>query len=476
LRDHGSGKPSTRPGLLQRLGLHRPELRAWALYDWANSAVITTVNTAVFPIFFATYAMAGQPDELAVPRLGVAVTMGLVISAVLSPILGAIADVRGSKKRMLGGFMGVGVSAIACMYFIQQGQWLLAVALYVLANIGVRTSFVFYDALLPHVAREEEVDRVSTAGYAVGYLGGGLLLALNLAWIVRPDLFGLPSGPDLAPAQASLPARLAILSVAAWWLVFAIPLFRKVAEPAPALEPGENGRSRTVRVGLRRLARTVRELRSYRQAFLVLLAVLLYGDGIGTIQNMAVIYGAQLGLDRTMLMGAILMVQFIGVPFAFLFGSLAGAIGTRRSIFLGLAVYVGISVLGYFMTTATHFLLLAGLVGMVQGGTQALSRSLFSSVIPAHRSGEFFGFFGIIERFAGSIGPLMMGVATVVTGTPRTGILSVILLFLAGGAVLTFVDVQEGQATARAAERVARTGRGASGGRAGGAVRQREES
>jgi MFS transporter, UMF1 family len=454
--DGAGGTVRRRPGLLNRLGLHRPELRAWALYDWANSAVITTVNAAVFPVFFAAYAMAGQPEQLALPRLGLAITIGLVVSAVLSPILGAIADVTGGKKRMLGAFMGVGVSAVASMFFVQDGQWFLAFGLYILANVGVRTSFVFYDALLPHIASEEEVDRVSTAGYAVGYLGGGLLLAVNLAWIVRPDLFGLPAGPDLTPAQASLPARLAFLSVAVWWLVFAIPLFRRVREPARRLEPEERAGSHPVASGLRRLGRTLRELRSYRQAFLVLLAVLLYGDGIGTIQNMAVIYGTQLGLDRTVLIGAILMVQFIGVPFAFLFGMMAGWIGTRPSIFLGLAVYAGIAVLGYFMTTAAHFLLLAGLVGMVQGGTQALSRSLFASVVPAHKSGEFFGFFGIIERFAGSIGPLMMGVATVVTGTPRAGILSVILLFLAGGAVLSLVDVEAGQRAAREAEAAAR--------------------
>jgi MFS transporter, UMF1 family len=443
--------------LLGRLGLHRPELRAWALYDWANSAVITTINAAVFPFFFAAYAMAGHPEQLALPRLGLAVTIGLVISALLSPILGAIADFTGGKKRMLGGFMGVGISAIASMYFIQEGQWLLAFLLYILANVGVRTSFVFYDSLLPHIATEDEVDRVSTAGYAVGYLGGGLLLALNLAWIVRPELFGLPSGPDLTPSQESLPARLAFLSVAVWWLLFAIPLFLRVAEPARKLDPEERPGATPVAAGVRRLGRTLRELRGHRQAFLVLLAVLLYGDGIGTIQNMAVIYGAQLGLDRTVLIGAILVVQFIGVPFAFLFGLMAGYIGTRPAIFLGLAVYSGIAILGYFMTTAAHFMILAALVGMVQGGTQALSRSLFATMIPSHKSGEFFGFFGIIERFAGSIGPMMMAGAALLAGTPRAGILSIILLFLAGGVVLFLVDVSEGQRVAREAEAAGRS-------------------
>jgi len=442
---------AARAGMLERLGLHRPELRAWAMYDWANSAVITTINAAVFPVFFATYAMAGQPDELVLPRQGLMVTISLIVTAVIAPILGTISDLRASKKRFLGVFMGVGIAAVALMFFIRQGDWLLAFALYVVANLGVRSSFVFYDALLPHVAREEEVDRVSTAGYALGYVGGGLLLALNLAWIMRPDLFGLPHGEGLTPAQASLPTRLALLSVAVWWLLFALPLFRRVAEPPRVVDP-EEARIGVVRASFGRLAATLRDLRRYRQAFLMLIAVLIYADGIGTIQTMAVTYGTQLGFDVNVLIAAILLTQFVGIPCAFAFGWLAGLIGTKRSIFLGIGTYAVIAVLGYHMTTERHFLMLAVLVGMVQGGTQALSRSLFSSMIPRYKSGEFFGFFGVVERFAGSVGPLVMGYVALVTGVLRYGILAVIVFFVAGGIVLWFVDVEEGQRVARAEE------------------------
>jgi MFS transporter, UMF1 family len=453
MMEHAQGNPPppARAGLLERLCLHRPELRAWAMYDWANSAVITTINAAVFPVFFATFAMAGHPDELVLPRQGLMVTISLIVTAVIAPILGTISDLRASKKRFLGVFMGVGIAAVALMFFIRQGDWLLAFVLYAVANIGVRSSFVFYDALLPHVAREEEVDRVSTAGYALGYVGGGLLLALNLAWIMRPDLFGLPHGEGLTPAEASLPTRLALLSVAVWWLLFALPLFRRVAEPPRVVDP-EEARVGVVRASFGRLWETLRDLRRYRHAFLMLLAVLVYADGIGTMQTMAVTYGTQLGFDVNVLIAAILLTQFVGIPAAFAFGWMAGFIGTKRAIFIGIGTYVVISILGYHMTTERHFLMLAMLVGLVQGGTQALSRSLFSSLIPRFKSGEFFGFFGVVERFAGSIGPLVMGYVALVTGVIRYGILSIIVLFVAGGIILWFVDVEEGQRVARAEE------------------------
>jgi len=238
---HGSadapGGASQRRGLLWKLGLHRPELRAWALYDWANSAFVTTIMTAVFPIYFSRVACSGLPRETATSRYGLATTLGLVIIAVLSPILGAMADLRPIKKRLLGCFLTMGLITTALMFLVGHGQWLLASVLFVLSNIAVNGSFVFYDSLLPHVARDEEMDRVSTAGYALGYVGGGLLLALNLAWIQKPEWFGLPSGEGLSPAQETLPARLAFASVAVWWLVFSIPLFRRVPEPQIRVGP-----------------------------------------------------------------------------------------------------------------------------------------------------------------------------------------------------------------------------------------------
>ncbi len=433
--------------ILERLGLHRPELRAWAMYDWANSAMVTTIVTAVFPIYFAKVAADGLPPALATQRLADATTIGLAIIAILSPILGAIADRAGVKKRLLGVSLMIGVVAVGLMFFIQHGQWLFAAVLFVIANIAVNASYVCYDSFLPHIAKPDEMDRVSTAGYALGYVGGGILLALNLAWIQKPEWFLLPSGPDLTPAQATLPTRLAFVSVAVWWLVFSIPLFRQVPEPAPT------GDGRIDIVGaFRELGATFRRMGQFRQATLMLVAFLIYNDGIGTIIRMATIYGTELGIGQGALIAAIMIVQFVGIPFAFLFGSFASRIGAKRAIFAGLVVYAGISVLGYYMTNATHFFILALLVGMVQGGTQALSRSLFASMIPRNRSAEFFGFFAVVEKFAGIFGPLIFARVIGLTGSSRIGILAIVAFFIAGGAILHFVDVGEGQRAARAAE------------------------
>ena len=360
--------------LVERLGLHRPELRAWAMYDWANSAFMATVVTAVFPIYFSSVAAADLDPATASFRFAVTTFIALSVVAVLAPILGAIADVAGIKKKMLGAFLALGVVATACMFFIERGDWLLAAVLFVVANIGVTASFVFYDSLLPHIASTDEMDRVSTAGYALGYLGGGVLLAVNLAWIQFPEMFGL-GGSELA-------SRLSFVSVAVWWLGFSIPMFRTVPEPVRAIEADEQVGQNLIGVALVRLGETLRELRGHKQAFLMMLAFLVYNDGIGTIIRMATTFGTEIGLAQGDLITAIMLVQFIGVPFAFVFGQLATWLGAKRSIFLALAVYVGISILSYGMTTATEFYVLAALVGMVQGGSQALSRSLFASMVP----------------------------------------------------------------------------------------------
>jgi MFS transporter, UMF1 family len=439
-------------GWLKKLGLDRPELRAWAMYDWANSAMACVIVTAVFPIYYSNVACHDMRPEAATRQFADVTTISMVIIAVLSPVLGTMADFNGRKKAMLGGFLLLGSLACAGMFFIYQGQWLLASALFALANIGANGSYVFYDSLLPHIARDDEVDRVSTAGYALGYVGGGLLLALNLAWISKPGWFGLPAGDDLTPAQATLPSRLAFLSVAIWWLVFSIPLFRRVPEPkAAGLPPGYRGSELfPIRAALGRLVETGRALGRYRQAVIMLLAFLIYNDGVGTIQRMAGSYATEKDIGQGWIISSIVVVQFVGIPFAFLFGMLAGRIGSKPSIALGLAVYAAICVVGYYMKTGLHFLLLAILVGTVQGGTQALSRSLFASLIPRKKSGEFFGFFGTFEKFAGIFGPLVFSQISRLTGSGRGSILSIIAFFIVGGLLLAFVDVPEGQRLARA--------------------------
>jgi MFS transporter, UMF1 family len=446
---HGAARSSS---VLERLGLHRRELRAWAMYDWALSGLQTVIMTAVFPIYFVKVAAAGLPGSSGVQQLARANAIALALVAIISPFLGAIADFSAAKKRLLFVFTAIGVAGTGAMYFVHQGDLLLAMTLYIVAMIGGTGCLVFYEGLLPHIATGEEIDRVSSAGYAIGYFGGGLLLVLNLAWILRPDLFGLPSGDGLTPEQATLPTRMAFVSVAIWWAVFAIPIFMRVSEPPRRIESDEQVRANPALVAVRRIGETLRELRGYRQAFLMLIAFLIYNDGIQTIIKMATAYGVEIGIGESSLISAVVLVQFIGVPFAFAFGWLAGKIGAKTSIFIGLLVYAVISILGYFMTTATHFYILAGLVGMVQGGTQALSRSLFATMIPAHKSAEFFGFYSVFEKFAGLFGPLLFDVTITMTGSSRNAILSVISFFIIGAIILRFVNVEEGQRAAREAE------------------------
>jgi UMF1 family MFS transporter len=436
--------------LLDSLGLHRRELRAWAMYDWANSAAMTTIITAVFPTYFSRVASADVSPVQATARLGLATTIGMVFIAVLSPFLGPFADRTAAKKRLLGGFVLLGSFAVGLLFFVEKGDWRLASFLFIIINIALNGSFVFYDALLPHIANNEEMDRVSTAGYALGYVGGGVLLALNLAWILHPAWFGLPSGAGLSPSQATLPSRLAFLSVAVWWLVFSIPLFRHVPEPAAQPDGVE-----TLRHAVADLWRTLRDLLRFRQAALLLVAFLLYSDGIGTIIRMATAYGTEIGIGQSALIGAILLVQFIGIPFAFLFGALAKRIGAKRSIFIGLVFYCGISLLGYAMTTATHFYLLAILVAMVQGGTQALSRSLFASLIPRSRSASFFSLFSVMDKVAGFLGPAVFTLVGSFVGSSRLAVLAVMAFFILGGAVLSRVDVAQGQRMAQAEDAAA---------------------
>jgi UMF1 family MFS transporter len=427
---------------LRALGLERREHRAWAMYDWANSSFATTIITAIFPVYFTSVAAATLQPADATRRLAAATTIALAISAILAPVLGAIADYAPIKKRLLGAFMVLGVLASAALFLIGRGDWLSAVILFGIGNIGFAASLTFYDSLLPHIATDAEIDRVSTAGYAVGYLGGGLLLALNVAWIVSPATFGLRDA-----AQAS---RLSFLSVAVWWALFSIPLFRSVPEPRVLAGGSESRRSfvKLAATSFRGLAQTLRELRRYKNAFILLLAYVLYSDGINTIIRMATSYGTEIGLKQSALITAILLVQFVGIPFAFAFGWLANRIGAKRSVFLSLAVYSIITLRGYYMRTEADFYLLAIMVAAVQGGSQALSRSLFASMTPRDRSSEFFGFFSVFEKFGAIAGPAVFGVTSAFTGSSRSAILSVLLFFVAGAVMLSLVNVEEGQRAA----------------------------
>ena len=431
--------------ILSRLALGRPETRAWALYDWANSAFMLTVITAVFPLYFLELVGDDLDSETAQARYAATTRNALIAVAIAAPLLGAFADQQGARKRLLGIFAAVGALSTAAMFTLLPGDWNLALWLFAIANVGAAGSVVFYDALLPHVARRDELDQLSTTGFAVGYVGSGLLLIVNLACIQNPEWFGLPHGEGLSVRQSTLPTRVAFLSVAAWWMVFTLPLLLRVREPAPVRSVM---RGSGISSSVTQLAQTLRELRSHKEAMKMLLAFMVYNDGIATIIRMSVIYAGSKGLDEKTVIGSILALQFIGVPFSILFGRLSVRVGVKPMILVGLGVYSAITVFAYFMTETWQFVALAVLVGMVQGGTQGLSRSLFASMIPASRTGEFFALFGVFEKFASILGPTLYGAVILWTGSSRTAILSILVFFALGAFLLVRVDVEAGRRSA----------------------------
>jgi MFS transporter, UMF1 family len=422
---------------------YRRVVNAWAMYDWANSAFFTTVVAAVFPPFYRSLVMeSGHDNPTATAYWAYTTAVTLLIVAAAGPVFGAVADQTGQRKRWLASFAGLGVVATALMVLLGGDAYLWASLLFILGGIGVSTGNIFYDSLLPHVAREGDIDRVSTRGYALGYLGGGILLVVNVLMIMKPEWF------LLADSEAGI--RLSFFSVALWWGLFSIPILRRVPEP-PSL-PSARSSGSLIRTALIRLGRTLARVREYRQLALFLVAFLIYNDGIGTIIKMATAYGDEIGIGMTDMILALIITQFVGIPCSFGFGRLAVGIGAKRSILLGLAIYTMISVGAFFMETAAEFYVLAFMVGLVQGGTQALSRSLYGAMVPRGRAAEFFGFFSTTEKAAGILGPLLFGVITQLAGGSRLSILSLILFFLVGGVLLMLVDVEEGKRVARGEE------------------------
>ena len=410
----------------------RKAVRAWIMYDWANSAYSTTMVAAVLPIFFVSVPGEAVGESVAASYWAYTQSAAMLLLVLLSPALGAIADVSGAKKTFLGAFLLLGVLSTAVFALVESGQLWFAVALTLLGVLGHSGSLSFYDALLPDVAAPGERDRVSSQGYAYGYLGGGLLLAVNLLMIQRPEWFGLDSLGG---------TRLAFVSVAAWWLFFSLPLFRRVPERAP---DAARSAAASVRLAFGRLRETLRSLRHYPELVKYLIAFWFFSDGIGTIIRMATVYGATIGIGASHLILALLITQFVGFPCALLFGKLAGRFGAKPSLYAALVVYVLITVLGYFMTTAAHFYALAAMVGLVQGGSQALARSIYTRLIPAGRSAEYFGFMSVWSKFAGIVGPAVFGAVNLL-GNSRLGILSLIAFFVVGIAMLAFVDVDKGE-------------------------------
>lgn len=435
---------TTLPASVTDEKLHKRAIRAWTMYDWGNSAFATTIMAAVLPVYYTSVAAGNLAPNIATAYWGFTSSISALIAALISPILGAVADFRGSKKRFLTIFMILGVTGTALLYLIKTGDWLLASIFFVFANIGFAGSLVYYDALLPHVARPEEMDQVSSRGYAMGYIGGGVLLAINLAMImVLPKVF-----PAL---DAGLMTRCSFVTVAIWWFVFTLPLLLHVKEPPRRIEEGEET-LHPIQASFRRLIKTFKEIRKYRDLSLALLAFWVYANGIGTIIVMATAYGNELGFGQITLIGTLLMVQFLAAPFAILFGWLAKKLGTKRSIYLSLVIYTLIAIAGYFLYQEWQFWVLGAAVATVQGGSQALSRSLIGKMMPKSKSAEFYGFFSVFEKFASILGPFLFGVVSTIMGHSRLSIVSLIIFFAVGILILTRVDVEKGMAVAQAEE------------------------
>ena len=407
---------------------------SWAFYDWGNSAYSTTVMAGFFPLFFKEYWADPHNPNQSTFYLGMANSIASIVVASLAPLLGSIADQGSAKKKFLIFFAFLGVIMTGGLWMVSQGNWQMAVLFYVIATIGFASGNVFYDSLLPGLASEERVDIVSSLGFGLGYLGGGLLFLVNVFMYLKPEIFGISDGATAI--------KLSFLSVAVWWAVFTIPLILFVPEPKnyDAVDI-----KNAIQMGWIQLIQTFDEIRNMKVVGTFLLAYFFYIDGVDTIIKMAVDYGMSLNFSGESLIIALLIVQFVAFPAALIYGQLSSKVGIKTAIMIGIIAYSFITFLGYFITKAWHFYVLAILIGLFQGGIQALSRSLYTRIIPVEKSAEFFGFYNMLGKFAAIIGPALMGTISLVTGSARLGILSILLLFILGAFFLNKVDLDEGK-------------------------------
>lgn len=404
----------------------KKKIFSWALYDWANSTFSTTVMAGFFPLFFKNFWSEGTPAVVTTARLGTALSIGSILIAFMSPTLGALADLRGSKKLFCGLFMLMGVVSTACLAFIPQGDWVMAAFAYTSAMMAFNASCVFYDSLLPSVASPSQLDFVSSWGFSLGYLGGGILFLLNVLMYLYPSIFGF-SGP-IPAVQAGF------LSVAVWWAVFSIPLFLNV--PEPPFAPVKDSLWVLTRKSVRNLNHTVASAFRHQNVFIFMIAYWLYIDGVYTVMTMAVDFGISIGFEPRHLIAALLITQFVGFPCAWAFGHWAPRFGCRKLILFCLATYSLTLFFAARMTEVREFYFLALVIGLVQGGVQSLSRSLFAKMVPEGQSGEYFGLFNLVGKFASIFGPLVVAAGAWFTKDSRLGMLGLLVLFLIGGSLL----------------------------------------
>lgn len=418
---------------------------AWSLYDFGNSAYATTVIAGFFPVFFKEYWSVGVNVTESTFKLGLANSISSVVVVLLAPVLGAIADRGGARKRFVAAFALMGCAMTISLFFVGRGNWIMAAVFFVAGTIGFSGGNAFYDSLIVDVVEEDRVDFVSAFGYSMGYLGGGLLFAVNVLMVLKPGLFGLAD-----KAQA---VKVSFLTVGIWWAVFTVPLLLFVEEKKP---PRGGSFISTVREGFGQLSRTFRRVRHLKVVSLFLAGYWLYIDGVHTIIRMAIDYGMSIGLDSNRLILALLVVQFVGFPAAIVFGKLGQKLGPRTGIYIGITVYVLMTVWAYYLDSEAEFFGMAVAIGLVQGGIQSLSRSFYTRIIPEGQSAEFFGFYNMVGKFAAVLGPALVGWTALASGDPRKGIFSITVLLVLGGILLFFVNEEKGREMARELEKKGR--------------------
>jgi MFS transporter, UMF1 family len=398
----------------------------WAFYDWANSAFATTVMAGFFPIFFKSYWANDLSNAESTFVIGSANSLVGLLIAISAPVLGAFADAGNSKKKLLLTFAILGIFSTGYLFFIPESSWKFAITFYAIGVIGFSGGNIFYDALLVSVAKDHERNKVSSLGFSLGYLGGGLLFLVNVLMFSFPGFFGL---------QSEIEAILwSFLSVAIWWSIFTIPLMTGVKEPSISM----NNKSffKTVKDAFKSLYETSKSIKNYKSAGVFLLAYFLYMDGVDTIIRMATSYGSDIGISAQSMIGALLLTQFIGFPATLIFGRYADKFGHKETLSFAIIIYIGVVIFSAQMDSAMEFFIMASVIGLVQGGVQAISRSYFSSLIPENKAAEFFGFYNFIGKSSVFIGPFMVSGIALLTDSPSLGILSLLLLFIPGLIIL----------------------------------------
>lgn len=406
------------------------KILSWASYDWANSSFATTVMAGFFPLFFQKFWSFGNDPTLTTARLGTAISISSLIMAVGSPFMGTLADHKGTKKLFLLIFQILSMISCAALAWVPKGDWFSAATLYAISILGFNAACVFYDSLLPSVAEDSETNFASSLGYSLGYLGGGVLFTFNILMYSFPQFFGLTDS-----VQA---IQFSFISVALWWGIFSIPLFKNIPEPA-----SNNAHLSLWKASLKSLVElnhTVVDLFKRKNLLFFLIAYWLYIDGVYTVITMAVDFGVSIGIKDNHLISALILVQFMGFPFALLFSKFSSWWGAKKPILICIAVYIFITFFASQLQNVWQFYFLAILIGIVQGGVQALSRSLFARMIPPESSGEYFGLFNLVGRFASILGPLIVGFGSHFTNNPRNGMLALSILFIIGGLLLSTVN------------------------------------